>query len=96
MNEDTLLQEIADVVQILNAAGASWNWPVDQIGTIALRRWNSFPRRNKSKSPTRDDRIRDLIKGFQAHFEPDIPYTHVDDWRAIVEPIVDVLELNSK
>lgn len=93
---DDLRQRLVEVVHSLNASGHSWGWPPEEIGNIAIRRWRSFSRRNKSKSPTRNDRIRDLVKGLRAHFEPDIAYTHVNDWRALVEPLADVLEGTSE
>ena len=92
MTDDGLLTRLVGVIDALNASGDSWGWPPNEIGSIAIRRWRSFSRRNRSKSPTRDHRIKDLIKGLQAHFEPDIPYTHVNDWHALGEALADALE----
>jgi hypothetical protein len=51
------------------------------MAPIAVRRWSSFARRHsKSKHPTVEDRVLDLAKGLQAHFEPDTPYTPLSEW----------------
>ena len=84
---------LANLIDGISASGQDLRWwPGSQIATVAYRRWHSFGRRNKSKAPTRDQRIRDLIDGLQSHFESDVPYTHYHDWRSIAEPMADVLE----
>src|ERR1700687_5046351 len=55
-------------------------WPGAEMAPVAYRRWFSFSRRHKSKRPTMEDRVLDLSKGMQAHFEPDIPFTSVSAW----------------
>lgn len=70
--------------------GLRW-WPGVDVAPIAYRRWRSFARRNKSKTPTHEQRVLDLVKGLQSHFESDKPYTHVSDWLSLAEPLADVL-----
>ncbi len=51
------------------------------MAPVAFRRWASFARRHpKAKCVTADDRILDLAKGLQAHFEPSTPYTPLSEW----------------
>ncbi len=50
------------------------------MAPIAFRRWSSFARRHKTKSPAIKERELDLAKGLQAHFEPDVPYTAMAEW----------------
>jgi hypothetical protein len=38
---------------------------------FALRRWRSFPRRNKGKPDTFAHRVNDLAKGLSDHIEPE-------------------------
>ena len=82
---------LARAVEQLRAEGDSW-WRGVEIAPIAYRRWSTFSRRCKSKHPTEQDRISDLVKGLQAHFEPDVPYTHPNDWRHLGEILANVLQ----
>jgi hypothetical protein len=76
----------ADVVRALAAAvdaesqaGNRW-WPGADIAPVAARRWSTFARRHpKAKRPTTEDRVQDLAKGLQAHFEPDAPFTPLSE-----------------
>lgn len=72
-----LLAALASVVDKISASdeGMRW-WPGIDVAAIAYSRWRSFARRNNGKTPTREQRVNDLIKGLRAHIEPDIPYTH--------------------
>ena len=74
-----------------NGNGIQW-WQGEQVAPIAYRRWHSFARRNKSHTPTHDQRVNDLVKGLQSHFELDIPYTHVNDWRSLAEPLASLAD----
>jgi hypothetical protein len=90
MSNEALLADLVTAIERLNTAGDSWTWP--GIAQVAIRRWESFDRRHpKAKVVTDNDRIRDLVKGLQAHFEPDVPYTHPTDWRALAEELARVL-----
>lgn len=90
MSRESIESALAAEVERLRAE-FPW-WPGFEIAPVAYRRWGTFARRNKAKRPTRDDRIHDLVKGLQAAFEPDIPYTHYNDWRALAERLATVLE----
>lgn len=91
-----ILAALAAVVDEISASGEGLRWwPGEKVAPIAYRRWRSYHRRNKSRATTREQRIVDLIKGLQAHFEPDVPYTHVTDWRSLAEPLATVLESKS-
>jgi hypothetical protein len=41
-------------------------------------------------------RVLDLARGLQAHFEPDIPYTHPSDWRALAKSLAEVLLVSAE
>jgi hypothetical protein len=92
MFQEALISKLVAVVERLNASGDSWrSWAVE-IARIAIRRWDSYSRRHsKAKRVTKDERVLDLAKGLQAHFEPDIPYTHPSDWRALATSLAQVL-----
>jgi hypothetical protein len=60
------------------------------MAPIAFRRWSSFARRHKTKRPTLEDRVLDLAKGLQAHFEPDTPYTPLSEWQHLARILADV------
>jgi hypothetical protein len=47
-----------------------YGWPRDKMASVAFRRWHSFARRSKSKHPTDGERVLDLAKGLQEHFDP--------------------------
>jgi hypothetical protein len=71
MSDDARIEaEFAAIIEADRARGGSWH-PSHEMARIALRRWRSFPRRNKSKKPTDDQRIADLAKGLKAHFDKD-------------------------
>jgi hypothetical protein len=96
MSRQALIPNLVAVVERLNAAGASWGWPGVDIARIAVRRWDSYSRRhNKVKHVTDDARVADLAKGLQAHFEPDIPYTHPSDWRALATALAEALRVEA-
>ena len=77
----------ADVENALAAAidgesqvGLRW-WPGTEMAPVAFRRWSSFGRRHpKTKRVSAEDRVLDLAKGLQAHFEPNTPYTPLSEW----------------
>ena len=92
MSPDVLILNLVAVVNRLNAAGYSWGWPGTEIARLAIRRWDSYSRRHKkAKRVTREERVLDLAKRLQAHFEPDIPYTPPPDWRALATALAEVL-----
>lgn len=89
--DSEIIAALAAAVDHISASGDEW-WPGEQVAPIAYRRWHSFARRNKSHTPTHEQRVNDLIKGLQSHFQPDIPYTDVNDWRSLAEPLARLLE----
>jgi len=92
MSHDELIGKLVALVEQLNAAGAPWGWPGVEIARVAIRRWDSYSRRHKkAKRTSMDDRVLDLAKGLQAHFEPDIPYTHPSEWRALGQALASEL-----
>lgn len=93
MSNEVLIANLIHVIQRLNAKGASWNWSGTEMAVCAIRRWRSYARRHpKAKHPTNEQRVSDLAKGLQAHFEPDIPYTHPAEWRALAEALTVALQ----
>jgi hypothetical protein len=94
MSNDVLTANLVNAVERLNASGDSWGWPRIEIARIAIRRWDSYSRRHrKAKRVTEDERVLDLAKGLQAHFEPGISYTHPSDWRALALALAQELKL---
>ena len=92
MDRKEIEAALAVVVERLRSEGDSW-WAGSEIAPIAYRRLTTFSRRNKSRSknpkvPTDGNLIADLVEGLQSHFEPDVPYTHVNDWRALCTELV--------
>lgn len=89
MTRSDIERELADTID-----NGDWEfrwWPGLEMAPIAYRRWVSFSRRHKSKRPTVDDRVLDLSKGLQAHFEPDIPYTSESAWLHLAKVLAGVL-----
>ena len=70
MTRSELEQALAAAIDGESAVGLPW-WPGAEMAPIAFRRWSSFARRNKIRQPTAEDRVRDLAKGLQAHFDPE-------------------------
>ena len=82
---------LAAAVDAESAVGMRWGWPVSQMAQIAFRRWSSFERRHRTRKPTDEQRIKDLAKGLQAHFEPDVPYTPMSEWLHLARLLAGVL-----
>lgn len=89
MNREVIEQKLAEAVERLRAEGDSW-WPGAEIAPIAFRRLSTFSRRQRTRHTSDEDRIRDLVKGLQSHFEPGVPYTHPTDWRCLATELVRV------
>ena len=95
MSEESLISNLVGAVERLNAAGDCWGWSHVEIAKLAIRRWATFDRRHpKAKQITNADRVLDLAKGLQSHFEPEIPYTHPSDWRALATALSDAMHTN--
>jgi hypothetical protein len=96
MSNEALIAGLIGAVERLNASGDAWGWAGEEIARVALRRWGSYSRRNpKAKRATDGGRVLDLADGLRAHFEPDIPYTHPSDWRALAAALAEVLRARS-
>ena len=89
MDRQETEQRLAEAVERLRAEGDSW-WSGTEIARIAFRRLSTFSRRHNAGHVTNEDRIRDLVRGLQSHFEPGVPYTHPTDWRCLAEELVGV------
>jgi len=57
-----------------------------EFARFALRRWDTFERRSKAKSPTFEMRINDLRKGLQQRFDPS-SMDSIVEWRWIAEEL---------
>src|SRR5262245_55441974 len=79
MTRSEVKRALAAAIQAQSRVGIQW-WPGTKMAPIAFRRWSSFSRRHRIKCPTIEDRVLDLAKGLQAHFEPDVPYTPLSEW----------------
>jgi hypothetical protein len=74
MTRSEVEDALAAAIDAESATGIPWGWPSSEMASIAFRRWSSFARRHKTaKRPTLEDRVIDLEKGLQSHYEPDIP-----------------------
>jgi len=92
MSEAVLISRLVAIVERLNSQGDSWRYSLPDLARIAVRRWESFSRRNKKPERANlHDRVRDLANGLQAHFEPNVPRTHPSDWRALAGALADAL-----
>jgi hypothetical protein len=95
MFEEALIDNMVAAIERLKTIGDSWGWPSIEIAHIAFRRWESYSRRHKkAHRATNDERILDLAKGLQAHFEPNIPYTHPTEWRTLATVLAEELRAN--
>ena len=94
MSQQMLITNLVDGIERIKATEDPWAWPSEEIARIAMRRWASYSRRHpKAKRVTDDERVLDLAKGLAAHFEPDIPYTPLSDWRALAKALAEVLSV---
>jgi len=93
MTRQDLENALASRIDEESQVGIRW-WPGKEMAPIAYRRWSSFSRRHPQHRTTFNDRIRDLAKGLQAHFEPDVPYTPDAEWVHLATLLGDVF-LNS-
>jgi hypothetical protein len=93
MSREAVIAPLVAAVERLNAAGDIWGSAGEEIARLALRRWESYARRHKkTKRVTHDQRVLDLAKGLQAHFEPDIPYTPLSDWYHLAQTLAPLLQ----
>lgn len=71
---------LAAAIDSESQVGLRWG-PGKEMAPVAFRRWSSFGRRHpKAKQASAQDRVFDLAKGLQAHFEPDTAYTPLSEW----------------
>jgi hypothetical protein len=80
---------LAAAIDVESAIGIRW-WPGCEMAPIAFRRWSSFGRRHKTKRATAEDRVLDLAKGLQAHFEPEKLYTPLSEWLHLARILAEV------
>lgn len=79
MSRKELEVALAAAIDAESAVGIPWG-AGREMAPIAVRRWSTFARRNKAKRPTDQQRVLDLAKGLQAHYEPDVLYTPPNEW----------------
>ena len=80
MARDDVERVLAAAIDAESQVGIRW-WPGAVMAPVAFRRWSSFAHRHpKVKRPTAEDRVLDLAKGLQAHFESNTPYTPLSEW----------------
>jgi hypothetical protein len=91
MTRSDVEPKLAAAIDAESETGIRW-WPGIEMAPIAVRRWISFNRRNKTKRPTIEDRVLDLARGLQAHFEPDIPYTPLSEWLHLARILTKIFE----
>jgi hypothetical protein len=94
MSHEALIAKLVTAGERLNASGDSWGWPGEEIARIGIRSWDSYSRRHrKAKRVTNNERVLDVAKGLQAHFEPETAFTHPSDWRALAEALAQELQI---
>jgi hypothetical protein len=92
MPREAEISDLITVIERLNASGDLWGWSAEEISRTAVRRWRTYARRHpKAKRVSNYDRVLDLAKGLQAHFEPDKLYTPLSDWCRLAEALAKVL-----
>ena len=92
MAREDVERALAAAIDAESQVGLRW-WPGAVMAPVVVRRWASFARRHpKAKRPTVDDRILDLAKGLQAHFEPGTSYTPPSEWLHLTRILSRVLE----
>jgi hypothetical protein len=94
MTRTELELALTAIIDAESKIGIRW-WPGAEMAPIVVRRWSSFRRRHRTKRPTVEDRVLDLAKGLQAHFEPDIPHTPLSEWLYLARILAQVLESGS-
>jgi hypothetical protein len=94
MKRSEVEHALAAAIDVESQVGIRW-WPGTEMAPIAVRRWYSFARRHKSKHSTPEDRILDLAKGLQNHFERAKLYTPLSEWLHLAKILANVFERNS-
>ena len=61
---------------------------------MAIRRWESFPRRNKRKIATDDHKVLDLAKGLKAHFDKE-NHDHLVEYEVLARVLAKILAKQS-
>jgi hypothetical protein len=90
MTRSEIETALAAAIDAESSVGIRW-WPGREMAPFAFRRWSSFARRHKkTRQATAEDRVLDLAKGLQTHFEPDIPYTPLSEWLHLARRLADV------
>jgi hypothetical protein len=75
MNADDGLAELrTSLMNVISADGDCGPGWAAQLADVAIRRWNSFDRRNKAKHPTAELRIRDLVRGLRQGYPGELIY----------------------
>jgi hypothetical protein len=98
MTRSEIETALAAAIDAESLVGIRW-WPGREMAPIAFRRWSSFDRRwravkrrHRTRTPTFDDRVIDMAKGLQAHFEPEIPYTEFGEFVHLAGLLIKALE----
>jgi hypothetical protein len=92
MAREDVERALAVAIDAESRVGLRW-WPGADMAPVVVRRWSSFARRHpKAKRPTAEDRVLDLAKGLQGHFEPGTPYTPLSEWLHLAGILARVLE----
>jgi hypothetical protein len=90
MTRSEIETALAAAIDAESAVGIRW-WPGREMAPLAFRRWSSFARRHKkTRQATAEDRVLDLAKGLQSHFEPDTPFTPLSEWLHLARRLADV------
>ena len=63
-------------------------FPIGEAANFSCRIGSS---REISRKPTDEQRIHDLAKGLQAHFEQDTPYTPLSGWLHLARRLAEVM-----
>lgn len=95
--EQTMVSIIA-IVENQVAGGAHWGSSGSEIAKVAVKRWKTYSKRHpKTKRVQEWERVADLVKGFQAHFEArEKPWNIApSEWKWLAESLVPILAANN-
>jgi len=96
MDESELQERLAGVVLQLWDEGCPVAGPSHsvELANVALRRWRSFARRSKLRSPSPDERREDLARGLRDRLEADRKLVGplMEDYRYLARALAAVLE----
>ncbi|MEV4348848.1 hypothetical protein AB0J83_30700 [Actinoplanes sp. NPDC049596] len=84
-----LSHELESIVEAGQEAGYA-----PELADLAIRRWRSFDRRNRTRNPGHDLRVRDLAKGLKQGYPGDLIFLPPGVLENVAERFAEVLRRN--